>query len=57
MQEILMFIGINKSKKEVIFLDERVKNRITKYKNKDDLEKKIIRFVKTNLKRNEEELK
>lgn len=57
MHEILMFIGINKSKKEVIFLDERVKNRITKYKNKEDLEKKIIRFVKTNLKRNEEELK
>ena len=36
MDEILMFIGISKSKKEVRLLDERLKSKVFKYKNKKD---------------------
>ena len=32
MDEILMFIGISKSKKEVRLLDERLKSKVFKYK-------------------------
>ena len=31
MSEILIFLGINTSKKEVRFLDERLKSKIFKY--------------------------
>ena len=55
MDEILMFIGISKSKKEVRLLDERLKSKVFKYKNKD-LEDKLIKFVKQDLDRNKEEL-
>ena len=41
MDEILMFIGISK---------------VFKYKNKKDLEDKLIKFVKQDLDRNKEEL-
>lgn len=57
MDEILMFIGISKSKKEARFLDERLKkSRVVKFKNKEDLEKKIIKFIKQDLERNKEDL-
>ena len=52
MDEILMFIGISKSKKEVRLLDERLKSKVFKYKNKKDLEDKLIKFVKQDLDRN-----
>lgn len=32
MDEILMFIGISKSKKKLDFLDERLKSKVFKYK-------------------------
>ena len=51
-----MFIGISKSKKEVRLLDERLKSKVFKYKNKKDLEDKLIKFVKQDLDRNKEEL-
>ena len=54
MDEILMFIGISKSKKEVRLLDERLKSKV--FKNKKDLEDKLIKFVKQDLDRNKEEL-
>ena len=56
MDEILMFIGISKSKKEVRLLDEMLKIKVFKYKNKKDLEDKLIKFVKQDLDRNKEEL-
>ena len=56
MEEILIFIGITINKKELRFLDERLKSRVYKYKNKEDLEKKIIELVKQDLERNKEAL-
>ena len=56
MDEILIFIWISKSKKEVRLLDERLKSKVFKYKNKKDLEDKLIKFVKQDLDRNKEEL-
>ena len=41
MSEILIFLGISTSKKEVRFLDERLKSKIFKYKDKKDLEKSM----------------
>ena len=41
MDEILMFIGISKSKKEVRLLDERLKSKVFKYKNKKRVRKKF----------------
>lgn len=56
MEEILIFIGITINKKELRFLDERLKSRVYKYKNKEDLEKKIIELVKQDLEKNKEAL-
>ncbi|MEI3355566.1 MAG: hypothetical protein V8R81_00500 [Clostridia bacterium] len=56
MEEILIFIGITINKKELRFLDERLKSRVYKYKNKEDLENKIIELVKQDLERNKEAL-
>lgn len=56
MEEILIFIGITINKKELRFLDERLKSRVYKYKNKEDLEDKIIELVKQDLERNKEAL-
>lgn len=56
MEEIVIFIGVSINKKEVRFLDERLKSKVFKYKNKDDLEKKIIKLLKQDLERNKEAL-
>lgn len=56
MEEILIFIGITINKKELRFLDERLQSKVYKYKNKEDLEKKIIELVKQDLERNKEAL-
>lgn len=56
MEEIVIFIGVSINKKEVRFLDERLKSKVFKYKNKEDLEKKIIKLVKQDLERNKEAL-
>lgn len=52
MSEILIFIGISTSKKEVRFLDEKLKSKIFKYKNKNDLENKVINLIKDNFDKN-----
>lgn len=56
MEEIVIFIGVSINKKEVRFLDERLKSKVFKYKNKKDLEKKIIKLLKQDLERNKEAL-
>lgn len=56
MEEILIFIGITINKKELRFLDERLQSKVYKYKNKEDLENKIIELVKQDLERNKETL-
>lgn len=56
MEEIVIFIGVSINKKEVRFLDERLKSKVFKYKNKEDLEKKIIKLLKQDLERNKEAL-
>jgi len=56
MEEILIFIGITINKKELRFLDERLQSKVYKYKNKEDLENKIIELVKQDLERNKEAL-
>ena len=55
MSEILIFIGISTSKKEVRFLDEKLKSKIFKYKNKNDLENKVINLIKDNFDKNKED--
>ena len=56
MEEIVIFIGVSINKKEVRFLDERLKSKVFKYKNKEDLENKIIKLLKQDLERNKEAL-
>lgn len=56
MEEILIFIGITINKKKLRFLDERLQSKVYKYKNKEDLENKIIELVKQDLERNKEAL-
>ena len=56
MEEIVIFIRVSINKKEVRFLDERLKSKVFKYKNKEDLEKKIIKLLKQDLERNKEAL-
>ena len=56
MEEIVIFIGVSINKKEVRFLDEILKSKVFKYKNKEDLEKKIIKLLKQDLERNKEAL-
>lgn len=55
MSKILIFLGINTSKKEVRFLDERLKSKIFKYKNKNDLENKVINLIKNNFEKHKED--
>ena len=55
MSEILIFLGINTSKKEVRFLDERLKSKIFKYKDKKDLENKVINLIKDNFEKHKED--
>ena len=55
MSEILIFIGISTSKKEVRFLDEKLKSKIFKYKNKNDLENKVINLIKNNFEKHKED--
>ena len=55
MSEILIFIGISTSKKEVRFLDERLKSKIFKYKDKKDLENKVINLIKDNFEKYKED--
>ena len=47
--------GINTSKKEVRFLDERLKSKIFKYKDKKDLENKVINLIKDNFEKHKED--
>lgn len=56
MKEIIIFIGVNINKKELRFLNGGLKSKVFKYKNKEDLEKKIIKLVKQDLERNKEAL-
>ena len=55
MREILIFLVINTSKKEVRFLDERLKSKIFKYKDKKDLENKVINLIKDNFEKHKED--
>lgn len=55
MSEILIFLGISTSKKEVRFLDERLKSKIFKYKDKKDLENKVINLIKDNFEKYKED--
>lgn len=55
MSEILIFLGISTSKKEVRFLDERLKSKIFKYKDKKDLENKVINLIKDNFEKHKED--
>ena len=55
MSGILIFLGISTSKKEVRFLDERLKSKIFKYKDKKDLENKVINLIKDNFEKYKED--
>lgn len=55
MSEILIFIGISTSKKEGRFLDEKLKSKIFKYKNKSDVENKVINLIKDNFEKHKED--
>lgn len=55
MSGILIFLGISTSKKEVRFLDERLKSKIFKYKDKKDLENKVINLIKDNFEKHKED--
>ena len=55
MSGILIFLGISTSKKEVRFLDEILKSKIFKYKDKKDLENKVINLIKDNFEKHKED--
>ena len=55
-RSISKYQQITINKKELRFLDERLQSKVYKYKNKEDLENKIIELVKQDLERNKEAL-
>lgn len=53
MDEIKMFIGINKKEQEIRLLEGQ-SSKIIKYKNKEDLENILTKFVKENIEKMED---